>query len=261
MRVAVAGGTGVVGRLTVSALARAGHDPVVLARSHGVDLTAGAGLDRALAGVGAVIDTCNRATLNRSVAVDFFTATTTHLLAAAGRAGVGHLVVLSIVGIDRVDTGYYAGKRRQEELALAGPLPVTVLRATQFHEFAGQLLAQARGPVALVPRMRIRPVAAHEVAERLAVLAVGPVVSSPELGGPEVHELPDLARRLVASRRGAQGRRTTRVLGVPVPGRAGRAMASGALLPAGAVTLGRVTFDEWLAESQGESPADSVAGE
>ena len=154
-RIAVAGGTGVVGRHVVEALAAAGCEPVVLARSTGVDLVSGAGLDAALTGARAVVDVSNVATQRRSASVGFFTAATSALLAAGARAGVRHHVVLSIVGVDRVDTGYYAGKRRQEELVLAGGVPATVLRATQFHEFADQVLAIARGPVAPVPSMRV----------------------------------------------------------------------------------------------------------
>jgi uncharacterized protein YbjT (DUF2867 family) len=256
MRVAVAGGTGVVGAHTVQALARNGHEPVVLSRSRGVDVTTGSGLDQALTGVGAVVDVTNVSAFTRRASVAFFDDGTRHLLDAGERAGVRHHVALSIVGVDRVDSGYYAGKRRQEELVRSGPLPWTVLRATQFHEFAGQLLARVRGPLGLVPRMRVQPVAAAEVGARLAALATAPPGGlAPELAGPEVHELVDLARRVAAR----TGRRRW-VVAVRVPGSAGRAMAAGALLPTGAavpdgeapttsgpVTLGTVTFDEWLA--------------
>jgi uncharacterized protein YbjT (DUF2867 family) len=243
MRIAVAGGTGVVGRHTVEAVRAAGHEPVVLARSTGVDLLTGAGLDDALAGVQVVVDVSNVAT-TRSRAVEFFETTTRRLLAAGERAGIRQLVVLSIVGVDRVDHGYYAGKLRQEELVLAGPLPAGVLRATQFHEFAGQVLAQTRGPVAAVPRMRVQPVAAREVGSALAALAVGPPAGPvAELAGPQVHELPDLARRLLRAR----GERR-RVLPVRLPGPAGRGMADGGLLPSGPGPRGRQTFDQWLAE-------------
>src|SRR4051812_31835669 len=98
MRVAVAGGTGLVGRLVVQKLMTTGHDPVVLARSRGVDLTTGLGLDEKLSGCEALIDVSNVITTRKSVSVAFFTAATAHLLRAGDRAGVGHLVALSIVG-------------------------------------------------------------------------------------------------------------------------------------------------------------------
>ncbi len=244
MRVAVVGGTGQVGQHVVEALRDTGHDPVVAARSRGVDVSTGAGLDAALAGVPAVVDVSNVVTGRRSVAVPFFTRATEQLLAAEERAGVGHHVVLSIVGIDDVDWGYYEGKRRQEQLALAGPVPVTVLRATQFHEFADQILTAARrGPVAVVPRMRVQPVAAREVGIALAELAGGPPAGrAPDLGGPDQHELPHMVRRLLRAR----GQRAL-VVPVRLPGPGARAMADGALLPGPGARLGRQTFDEWLA--------------
>ncbi len=246
MHVAVAGGSGVVGRHVVRALERHGHEVVILARSRGVDLTTGRGLLSALAEVDSVIDVSNVATLRRRTAVDFFSTATRQLLEAEAQGGVTHHVVLSIVGVDRVDTGYYAGKLRQEELVESGPVPWTVLRATQFHEFAGQLLDRSRGPLALVPQMRVQPVAAAEVGARLAELATGPARGrAHELAGPDVHELVDLARRESKS-----GRRSRRVVGVRVPGSAGRAMSTGALLPTGPVNLGTVSFDDWLSSAR-----------
>ncbi|TDO37407.1 SDR family oxidoreductase [Paractinoplanes brasiliensis] len=235
MRIAVAGGTGMVGELVVERARAAGHEVVVISRSHGVDLTTGAGLDEALQGVDAVIDVANVETLSRKKAIDFFETTTRHLLAAEERSHVRHHVVLSIVGVDRVDSGYYAGKRRQEELALAGPIPATVLRATQFHEFAAQLIARVPGPVKVVPSMLTRPVAAADVAAELVLLAEGPAQGlATDLAGPEVLKMPAMVRRV------ARGKL---VLTVP----AGRAMSGGGLLPAGDFRRGEVTFDEWVA--------------
>ena len=241
-RVAVAGGTGVVGRHVVAALRGAGCEPVVLARSTGVDLATGAGLDGALVGVRAVVDVSNVMTQRRAASVGFFTAATSGLLDAGLRAGVQHHVVLSIVGVDRVDSGYYAGKRAQEALVSAGAVPWTVLRATQFHEFTEQVLALVGGPLAPVPSMRVQPVAAREVGELLADLALGPPQGqAPELAGPQAHELTDLVRRVLRAR-GA------RRLVVPLraPTAASRAVRAGALLPTGSGPRGRQGFDEWL---------------
>ena len=242
MKVAVAGGTGLLGRLVVAELERRGDVPVVLARSHGVDLTTGAGLGRALRGVTTVIDVSNVTTVSRRRAVAFFTAATTHLLGAADRAGVRHVVALSIVGADTVDFGYYLGKRRQEELLAAGPVPWTLLRATQFHEFAGQLVDRSPGPVVVVPRMASRPVAAREVAARLVELAhSAPRGVAEPMAGPEELDMAGLVRRWLR----ATGRRRV-VLSVRLPGRAGAAFASGGLLPRPPFVTGTETAGEHL---------------
>ena len=242
MKIAIAGGTGVVGARVVEAAAAAGHEPVVLSRSRGVDLISGAGVTAAVDGAEAVIDVANVVALSRGKAVAFFGTETRNLLAASASAGVRHHVALSIVGIDRVRLGYYAGKLAQERLIAAGPVPWSVVRATQFHEFSGQLLARMKGPVAVVPRMQSATVAAWEVAEHLVAVAVGePLGQATELAGPEVHDMADLARRVLRAR----GSRR-RVLSLRLPGRAGAAMANGDLLPSGDCVRGTQTFDEWL---------------
>lgn len=242
MLIAVAGGTGLVGSLVVEAVTAAGHTPVVLARARGVDLVAGTGLEEAVRGADVVIDVSNIETTSRSRAVSFFETATTSLIGAGRRAGVKHHVVLSIVGIDRVKFGYYEGKVRQEQVALQGAVPATVLRATQFHEFPGQLLARIPGPVALLPRQLIRPVAAVEVAAELVSIGLGePQGMAPELAGPEEHQLVDLARRV--ARKSGQRRA---VVGIRIPGPGGRAMASGGLLPGEGAHFGKQTFDEWI---------------
>lgn len=241
--IAIAGGTGALGAQVVEAVLRRDLTPVVVARSRGVDLTTGVGLDEALAGVDAVVDASNVTALRAKPAIAFFEAATSHLLAAGERAGVRHHVAVSIVGCDRVDLGYYFGKRRQEELVRTGPVPWTIVRATQFHEFAGQLLERSPGPVGLVPKMLSQPVSARALADLLVDIAVGePVGDAPEVGGPEQHLMPDLARRLVAN----HGRRM-KVVAAPLPGRAGRQIAAGGLLPGSGATILPETYDEWLA--------------
>ncbi|MEW2079843.1 SDR family oxidoreductase [Streptomyces sp. NPDC017966] len=242
MQVAVAGGTGLVGRRVVAELRAAGHSPVVLARSHGVDLTTGAGLAEKLSGSEAVIDVANVVTTRKKVAVDFFSRSTGHLIAAARSSGIEHVVTLSIVGSGEVDFGYYFGKRVQEELVRDGGVPWTVLRATQFFEFPEPLLG-ARSPVVMMPRMLTQPVAAQDVAEMLVEHVVrGPSGMAPEIAGPDRLDMVDMARRIVRSR----GRRRL-VVPVTLPGEVGRAMATGGLLPRGDHVRGRRTFDAHLA--------------
>lgn len=246
MRVAVAGGTGLVGTMVVAELGHAGHDPVVLSRSRGVDLTTGTGLPAALDGCSAVIDVSNVSTVSRRTAVEFFTQETGHLLAASRQAGVSRLIVLSIVGACEADMGYYAGKRVQEEQVTAGPLPWTILRATQFHEFPGQRMT-GWSPVIPVPRVLCQPVAAAEVAAALVQLAQrSPAGFATPIAGPERLHLVDMARQLARAR----GERRL-VLPLPLPGAAGKALANGGLLPEGKYIKGKQTFAGYLAGVQG----------
>jgi uncharacterized protein YbjT (DUF2867 family) len=244
--IAVTGGTGALGSQVVEAVRRRDLTPVVITRSHGVDLTTGAGLDEALAGADAVIEASNVSALRAKSAIAFFEAATDNLLSAEERAGVRHHVAVSIVGCDRVDLGYYFGKRRQEELVGSGPVPWTLVRATQFHEFPGQLLERSPGPVAMVPKMLSQPVSARELADHLVDLALrDPVGRAPDVGGPEQHLMPDLARRLVA-RRGDR----TKVVALPLPGKVGRQVADGGLLTGEGATILPETYDEWLDRSE-----------
>lgn len=242
MRIAVAGGTGVVGRHVVEAARAAGHEVVVLSRSAGADVITGAGLDAALQGAYAVIDVTNTTTLSAAKAVNFFETATRNLLEAESRAGVAHHVVLSIVGIDAIDASYYAGKLAQERAVAAGLVPFTIARAAQFHEFAGQLLSGTSGPVAVMPKLLMRPVAAREVGEHLVRVAEAAAVGrARDLVGPRDEVLVDLARRQLAF----DGVRR-RVLGVRLPGAYWRGLASGSLRGGADAVQGEVTFDEWL---------------
>ena len=243
MRIAVAGGTGVVGSYVVREAGARGHDVVVLARSTGADLTTGVGLADRLAGVDTVVDVTSTREQQRAKAEAFFGTVTRNLLGAGAEAGVGHHVALSIIGIDLVPSGYYQGKLLQERLVEQGSVPWSILRASQFHEFAQQALGFVTvGPVSLVPRMVTQPVAAREVAAALVDLVEGgPRGRVPDLAGPEVRQLVELVR--LVNRERHLGRR---VVGVRVPGAWGKGMRSGALTPQEAGPRGTQTFEEWL---------------
>ncbi|MFI6676048.1 SDR family oxidoreductase [Kribbella sp. NPDC050470] len=170
--IAVAGATGAVGVFVVRALETRGLGVVPISRANGVDLLNVRGLTEALKGADAVIDVSSVVTARRGESVEFFSHATQNILTAEQFAGVRHHVALSIVGVDRVRYGYYEGKHVQEELVRSSAIPHTVLRATQLHEFAGQMLDRMRfGPVSAIPSMLCRPVAAAEVADLLVDIA------------------------------------------------------------------------------------------
>lgn len=244
MRIAVAGGTGQVGAHVVTVARERGHEVIVLSRGTGVDLVAGTGVAEALGGVDVVIDVASVTTLDADESVAFFSAVTRTLLDAETAAGVRHHLALSIVGVDRAPWGYYAGKVAQERLVESGEVPWTILRATQFHEFAEQIYERATiGPLHVAPTMRTQPIAAREVAEHLVALAeAGPAGRTPDLGGPREERLVDMVRAL-ARRRGSRAW----IPAIPLPGASGRAQRDGSLLPKPDAVLGTQTFAEWLA--------------
>ncbi|MDZ7932795.1 SDR family oxidoreductase [Rhodococcus sp. NPDC076796] len=242
MKLAVAGGTGTVGVHVVEVARERGHEVVVLSRSAGVDLVTGSGLSDALSGVDAVVDVASTQTISAKESTAFFAAVTRNLLTAESAAGVGHHLALSIVGVDAAPHGYYAGKVKQESLVRAGAVPWTILRATQFHEFAAQIRSQTSfGPLTIIPRMVSQPIAAREVAERLVDLAEGPPAGRvADLGGPREERMAEMVRGY-ARAIGARGL----VLEVPIPGAYGRAMRDGTLVTTNDSDHGSQTFDQW----------------
>ncbi|GAA3453355.1 SDR family oxidoreductase [Dactylosporangium matsuzakiense] len=201
MKIVVFGGTGLIGRKLIALLERAGHAPVAASPSSGVDTIAGIGLDEVLAGADVSVDVTNSPSFAEDDVLAFFRTSTANQLAAAAKAGVGHHVALSIVGTDRVpDSGYLRAKAVQEELITSGPVPFTIVRATQFYEFAAGIAASATGPdgtVHLTPA-KLQPVAADDVARVLAeVVPAPPVKGIVELGGPEKIGLDEFVRRAV----------------------------------------------------------------
>ncbi|MEU6210609.1 NAD(P)H-binding protein [Streptomyces sp. NPDC047023] len=243
--IVVTGGTGTLGTPLVARLRALGHEVRVLSRhspDHPVDLRDGRGLDAALAGAEVVVHCASDARGGGRGDE----AAAGRLIDAARRAGtVTNIVYISIVGVDVVPLGYYRRKLAVERMLEASGLGVTVLRTTQFHDLVATIVgALARLPVVLVPKgVRVQPVAVGEVADRLAELAVpAPSGRVPDLGGPEIRSLAELAR---AYQSATGGRR--RVLAVPLAGRTYASLRRGGnLAPSHAV--GRGTFAAYLRE-------------
>jgi uncharacterized protein YbjT (DUF2867 family) len=244
MRIAVAGATGRIGQLTIADLEAAGHQTVPLSRGTGVDAYTGKGLADALRSADAVIDATNTPAADEAEIVDFFGTVTRNLLAAGADAGVRHHVLLSIVGIDHEqDVPHYAGKREQERLVEAGPLPWSIVRATQFHDFAAMVAGwtEQDGTAAIAPLL-VQPIAPADVAEVLAEVAPGaPLRRRIDIAGPGTEDLVDMARRTFAVR-------GQHISLVPTwRGLYGTDMAGEVLLPGEGALLGKTTFADWLA--------------
>src|ERR687895_87541 len=203
-KIAVTGATGRVGSPLVEILDRRGHDVVPIARSKGVDVVSGKGLDEALAGAETIIDAATGPSADQEEATAFFTASARNVQRAGAAAGAKRIVVVSIIGIDKFQGGYNAAKVAQEQTLLEGPLPVRIVRAGQYHEFVEPLVGWTiQDGVAHVPEMQTQLVAARAVAEALADAAEEPEIQNgriTEVAGPRAERLADAARGLVASR-------------------------------------------------------------
>jgi uncharacterized protein YbjT (DUF2867 family) len=243
MKIAIVGGTGTLGRQLASEFLARGHEARILSRNapeYRVNLATGEGLEAALAGCEVVIDASNNSSRNAAATlVDG----SRRLLTAARTAGVAHHVCVSIVGCERVPIGYFQVKAQQEQVVEHGHVPWTIVRATQFHEYAAAALeAAARWRVVPLPQVRLQTVASAEVARVIAgVAADGPRRTRIEVTGPEV----TTARELAATWRRVTGRKVA-VLPVRLPGKLGRALRSGALTSARPAVRGTQPFGAWL---------------
>ena len=202
MKIAVIGGTGLIGSQVVKILAAAGHEAVPHSPSTGLDLLKGEGLAEALAGSDVVVNLTNSPTFD-DASPAFFQTTMDNLVAAGATAGVGHIVILSIVGVDQVpELAYYRAKTLQEDVLKAGPVPYSIVRATQFFEFVDAVLSWTSDEAAVrLPVTPVQPMAAADVAAAVAEATVGsPLQGVRNVAGPEVFALDELGRITLAAK-------------------------------------------------------------
>jgi uncharacterized protein YbjT (DUF2867 family) len=247
MKIVVIGGTGLIGSKLVEKLRGAGHEPLAAAPDTGVDTLTGEGLAEALAGAQVVVDVANAPLWDDAAVLDFFRTSSRNVLAAEVAAGVGHHVVLSVVGADRLpESGYLRAKVAQEETVRAGSVPYTILRASQFFEFIRRIADSSMSgeTVHLAPAF-VQPESADDVAAALADVAVGePVNGVVELGGPERFRLDELARRVL--RAYDDPRRVT----ADVHARYfGAELAEQSLTPGNNALIAPTRFEDWLSRS------------
>ncbi|SES00151.1 Uncharacterized conserved protein YbjT, contains NAD(P)-binding and DUF2867 domains [Streptomyces sp. yr375] len=203
MKIVVVGGTGLIGSQVVALLRDGGHEVVAAAPSTGVDTLTGQGLAQALKGADVVVDVSNSPSFEDEAALDFFTRSAQHLIAAEKEADVRHHVTLSIVGVDQVpDYGYYRAKVAQEEAVRDGGVPYSIVRAAQFFEFIAPVMGMsAQGVEVHLPPTRLRPIASADVAAAVAEAAQGePSYGVRNIAGPEVHRLDRLGEITLAAK-------------------------------------------------------------
>lgn len=196
MKIAVIGGTGLIGSQVVKNLAAAGHEAVPHSKSTGVDVISGQGLDEAVAGADVVVNLTNSPTFDEASPA-FFQTSMDNLMAAARKGGVGHVVILSIVGTDQVpELDYYRAKTLQENILAAGAIPYSIVRATQFMDFIDAVLSwTADADTVRLPATPIQPIASKDVAAAVAEVAAGaPLNGIHNIAGPEIFTLDELGR-------------------------------------------------------------------
>ncbi|MFJ8749309.1 SDR family oxidoreductase [Streptomyces sp. NPDC102441] len=202
MKIAVIGGTGLIGARTVRTLRAEGHEAVPHSKSTGVDVISGEGLEKAVSGADVIVNLTNSPTFD-AASPAFFRQSMDNLLNAGRKASVRHFVVLSIVGVDQVpELDYYRAKALQEEILAAGPIPYSIVRATQFMEFVDAVMSwTADDDTVRLPTTPIQPIAAQDVADAVAEAAVGtPLQGIHNIAGPEVFPLDELGRITLAAR-------------------------------------------------------------
>ena len=252
MTVLITGGTGVLGTVVARHASLAGHCLRLLVRDATEDsrqcihervlgdLATGEGVQAAVAGVDTVLHLASDPGRPDLVDVEG----TRRLVRAARGAGVGHIVYVSIVGVDAIPYHYYRCKRQAELILQASNVPYSIVRATQFHPFISRLLASlARVPLVMpVPAgFVVQPVDVADVASRVVrSLTAGPSQGVTNFGGPEVLRLPDMARMWLAS-----AHRRKPVIAVPAPGRIAAAFRRRCNIDVNS-ERGSMTWTEWL---------------
>jgi uncharacterized protein YbjT (DUF2867 family) len=245
MKIVVIGGTGLIGSRVVAELVEHGHEAVAASPNSGVNAVTGEGVAEALAGADVVVDVANSPSFADDDVLEFFTASTRNLLAAERAAGVTHHVALSIVGADRLpDSGYLRAKVAQERLIEESGQPYTIIRATQFFEFAVRIADEATTDgVARVSTGLMQPIAAAEVSRAVARAATSaPENAVIEIGGPEKLPMAEFLRRGLA----AYGDEREVVAADDAP-YFGTLLAGDELTPGAGARLSSVTFADWAA--------------
>ena len=246
MKIVVIGGSGLIGTKVVACLREAGHEAVAASPDSGVNTLTGEGLAEALEGASVVLDVSNSPSFDDGPVMEFFTTSTTNQLAAEAEAGVGHHVALSVVGTERMsDSGYIRAKRAQEQLIEDGPIPYTIVHATQFFEFAKPIADQfTDGDTVRVPPVLIQPIAADDIAAAVCEVCQRPPSDGViEVAGPEELRFDDLVRQRLA----ADGDPRI-VVADPKARYFGAELQQRTLVADDGARLGKTRFEDWLGQ-------------
>jgi uncharacterized protein YbjT (DUF2867 family) len=253
MKIVVIGGTGLIGSKLGPKLREQGHEAVAASPNSGVNTVTGEGLAEVLKGASVVVDVSNSPSWEDAAVLKFFETSTRNLLTYQTAAGVRHHVALSVVGTERMLTsGYFRAKMAQENLINDSSIPYSIVRATQFFEFVkGIADFSTDGNKVRLPHALIQPMAADDVASAVARVATGsPVNGTTEVGGPEKFRLDELVRRGLAAWKDPR-----EVVADPHASYYGIEVKERTLVPEDDAELGKIRFEDWLAQSAAKAAA------
>src|ERR1700747_3157847 len=202
IKIVVIGGSGLIVKKLGNTLRQQGHEVVAASPSSGINPITGEGLDKALSGAQVVVAVSNAPSWEDKAVLEFFETSARNLSAAESAAGVVHHVALSVVGTERLlASGYFRAKMAQEKRIKASRIPYTIVRATQFFEFVGDIAKLAtEGQTVRVPGVLMPPIAADDVAAVMADGALAePLNGTVELAGPEPIRQDDLVRQFLTA--------------------------------------------------------------
>jgi uncharacterized protein YbjT (DUF2867 family) len=247
MKIVVIGGTGLIGSKLVACLTEEDHEAIAASPDTGVNTLSGEGLAEVLEGAAVVVDVSNSPSFEDQAVMEFFTTSTTNLLAAEADAGVRHHVALSVVGTERLtESGYFRAKIAQEKLIADSTIPYSIVHATQFFEFVKSIAEEAtEGDTVRLSHVLIQPMAADDVAAAVCeIVQRAPADGVIEIAGPEEFRLDELIREGLAAK---DDPRT--VVADPEARYFGAELGERTLLPTNAVHVGEIRFSDWLARS------------
>ena len=257
MKIVVLGGTGLIGSKLVTKLTAIGHEAVAAAPNTGVNTLTGEGLAEVLNGAQVVVDVSNSPSFADAAVLEFFQTSTRNLLTYEAAAGVGHHVALSIVGSERLpNSGYMRAKVAQEKSIKDGPIPYTIVHATQFFEFGKRIADEATvDNTVRLPPVLFQPMAAEDVASALCKVAItSPLNGTFEIAGPESFRFDDFIRqRLEALNdpREVIADRDAKYFGTELSERS--------IVPDDGAQLGETRFEDWLREPSNQVAPTSAA--
>ena len=246
-KIVVIGGTGLIGSKVVTNLGERGYEVVAASPNSGVNTLTGEGLAKVLEGASVVVDVSNSPSFEDAPVMEFFQTSTRNLLNSETAASVGHHLVLSIVGCERLpDSGYMRAKVAQEKLIRESSIPYSIVRATQFFEFVKRIADSAtEGNTVRLPSVGFQPLAADDIARVVSNVAIeSPLNGTVEVAGPERFRFDELIRQgLVASKDPRE------VIADPNARYFGAELSDGSLVPSGDALLGETRFEDWLSRS------------